>query len=54
MTLRSKKKETPQQAKPAPRPQQMRVSDAEIHRMADQVFRIVKDKIRQERRKMGL
>ena len=54
MTLRSKKKEVPQQSQPAPRPQQMRVSDAEIHRMADQVFRIVKDKIRQERRKMGL
>ncbi|MGN0706428.1 MAG: hypothetical protein ACI4JC_00295 [Faecalibacterium sp.] len=53
MTYRQKK-QPPEPPASAPRPQPLRVSDAELRRMADQVFRLVKDSIRQERRKMGL
>lgn len=53
MTYRQKK-QPPEQPVSAPRPQPLRVSDAELRRMADQVYRMVKDAIRQERRKMGL
>ena len=35
-------------------PQALRISDAEIRRTADQVYRIIEDRLRRERRRLGL
>ena len=39
---------------PQPQPQNIRISDAEIRRTAEKVYRIIEERIRRERRRLGL
>lgn len=50
MTYREKRKGEADQPQT---PGQVRISEAEIQRTADKVYRIIEDRIRRERRRLG-
>ena len=48
-------RERPQSTQPAAaQPQAVHISEAEIKRTADRVYKIIEDRIRRERRRLGL